>query len=393
MPTARHPRAGRSARSRPDRIRVASVPAAHPYVQHLAPVHENRELPRVVRLADPDPRNPSRVTLSRWWPPVMLEPSWVRRHADEFDVYHVHFGFDEREPAQLAELVDTLRELGKPIVHTVHDLRAFHQRDRTRHDSRLDVLVPAADALITLTSGAADEIRQRWGREAVVLPHPHVVDLTTMERLRRRRQTPAHQHRPFTVGLRVSKPAPGDDPFMVLPALVRAVRALPSAVLQVDAHPDVLIGGGRLGTALDRHVDRSDHRVRVRSREFFSDAQLWDYLAGLDVSVLPYRYGTHSSWLEACRDVGTAVVAPSSGYFGHQATIFGFEVDDRELDEDSLATAVRRAYDECPIAPVPVDDRLEQRQRIAEIHARIYLDVLTGESPMGGYGAGEQEET
>ena len=384
MPTAR--RSGSTEqpvrpRLRRDRIKVASVPAAHPYVRHLAPLHEDRDVPRVMRLTDPDPRNPSRVTLSKWWPPVMLEPSWVRRHQDEFDVFHLHFGFDGHAPAQLAELVGTLRGAGKPLVHTVHDLRSPRQAERAEHDARLDVLIPAADALITLTPGAAAEIEERWGRQALVLPHPHVVSLTTMERMHRRRQTPDHRHRPFTVGLRVSKPRPGDDPFTLLPALIRAVRALPGAILQVDAHPDVLgPPGGRFDFDLTRHVQRADHRVRVRVREFFSDAQLWDHLAGLDASVLPYRFGTHSSWLEACRDVGTAVVAPSCGYFADQAPVFRFGMDDRGLDEDSLVDAVRRAYEKWPVEPVSVEERIEQRQQLAAEHARIYLDVLASES-------------
>ena len=40
--------------------------------------------------------------------------------------------------------------------------------------------------------------------------------------------------------------------------------------------------------------------------------------AALDVSVLPYRFGTHSGWLEACFDLGTAVVAPSCGFYAEQ---------------------------------------------------------------------------
>jgi beta-1,4-mannosyltransferase len=315
----------------------------------------------------------------------MLEPTWVRSHHDEFDLFHLHFGFDGHAPAQLAALVDTLRQLDKPFVHTVHDLRGPQQVERRQHDARLDVVIPAADALITLTPGAADEIEQRWGRRALVLPHPHVVSLTTMARMRHRRQTPLHRDRPFTVGLRVSKPRPGDDPFTLLPALVRAVRAVPGAILQIDAHPDVMgPAGGRFNADLARAVERAHHRVRVRVREFFSDSQLCDYLAGLDASVLPYRFGTHSSWLEACRDVGTAVVAPSSGYFADQASVFAFGMDDAGLDEDSLVDAIRRAYEQSPVEAVTVEDRLEQRQQLAAAHAQLYLDVLTRESPEAG---------
>ncbi|MEV7398088.1 glycosyltransferase family 1 protein [Aeromicrobium sp. NPDC092404] len=380
MPTARPARPGPSspaAALHRRRIKVASVPAAHPYVRHLAPVQEIQGLPQVVRLPDPDPSNPSRVTLTRWWPPVMLEPAWVREHHERFDLFHLHFGFDDVAPDQLGELVDTLRRAGKPFIHTVHDLRSPRESDRELHDARLDVLVPAADAVVALTPAAAADIADRWGRQAVVLPHPHVVDLAAMARIRHRRQTPLHRDRPFTVGLRVSKPRTGEHPFTLLPALVRAVRAIPGAILQIDAHPDVLgPAGGRFEVDLAREVERSQHRVRVRSREFFSEAQMWDYLGCLDASVLPHRFGPHTSWLEACRDVGTAVVAPTGRHFGDDSPVFGFTIDDGGLDEGSLVDAVRQAYDETPIEPVSVEQRIEQRQMVAAAHARMYVSAL-----------------
>ena len=49
-------------------------------------------------------------------------------------------------------------ELGKGVVVTVHDLRNPHIKDPAAQLSRLDALVPAADAVITLTQGAADAI-------------------------------------------------------------------------------------------------------------------------------------------------------------------------------------------------------------------------------------------
>ena len=70
-----------------------------------------------------------------------------------------------------------MRRYDKPLMYTAHDLRNPHHTDRVVHDGHLDVLIPAADALVTLTAGAAAEIARRWGRQAQVLPHPHVVDL------------------------------------------------------------------------------------------------------------------------------------------------------------------------------------------------------------------------
>jgi hypothetical protein len=35
----------------------------------------------------------------------MLSAEWVREHANEFDVAHVHFGFDAVDPVELSAFV------------------------------------------------------------------------------------------------------------------------------------------------------------------------------------------------------------------------------------------------------------------------------------------------
>jgi beta-1,4-mannosyltransferase len=383
--TPAHPSPRRPARARrTGRIRVASVPASHVYVRHLASLGPQADLPEVVRLPDPDPRNPARSTRSAWWPPVMLDPAWIRSHQEEFDLFHLQLGFDARSPEELRQVVDTLRACGKPLVLTVHDLLDPRQADRAAHDARLDVLVPAADQLITLTAGAANEIERRWGRAARVLPHPHVVDFATMERLRRRRATPAHRDRPFTVGMHVKSLRAGMDPLAVLPALLRSVGEIPGAVLQVDVHRDVLEpGGARFDPALADGLARAGDRLDLRVHEVFSDRQLWDYLSCLDASVLPYRFGTHSRWLEACRDLGTAVIAPTCGFYAEQGPVLGYTLDEDTFDEESLVRAVRRAYELSPAPAASVEERAAQRHEVAEAHAELYLELL-GRPTHGG---------
>ena len=96
----------------------------------------------------------------------MLETGWVAEHHREFDLAHLHFGFDAATPAELASWAAELAGRGRPLVLTVHDLINPHFVDQTRHARHLDVLIPAADELITLTAGAAALIEQRWGRRA-----------------------------------------------------------------------------------------------------------------------------------------------------------------------------------------------------------------------------------
>jgi len=352
-------------------IVVASVPSGHVYVRHLAPEHGRG--PR--RLADPDPVSPDRAATQRWWPPVMLEPEWA--DSADFDLMHLQFGFDSRTPERLAELVDALRGRNRPLVFTVHDLRNPHHPERALHDEQLDVLVPAADALITLTDGAADEIRERWGREAVVLPHPHVVDLRTMAvaqdaRARRR-------HWGFRVGLHVKSLRASMDPLSVLPTLVETIRELPGAVLQVDGHRDVLDGDGAkhdaaLASYLRAGAAAGDLELHVH--DYFSDTELFNYLGSLDVSVLPYRFGTHSGWLEACRDLGTTVVAPTCGYFADQGPVLSYLLDEVRYDADSLAAAIVLAYETRPRLGASIDLRRHQRAQVAQAHDLLYRSLV-----------------
>lgn len=360
------------------RLVVASIPSGHVYVRHLAP--ENGGGP--VRLPDPDPAWPARSGVDRWWPPAMLEPAWVEANVEALgvDLAHLHFGFDDHDPARLDAWISALRRRGTPYVLTVHDLRNPHHHDRRAHDAALDVLVPAADQLVTLTPGAAAEIESRWGRTAAVVPHPHVVDLRTIAVAEasssRRRPGPGD---PFRVGLHVKSLRANADPMALLPTLVETVAGLPGAELVVNGHHDVL----------DPTAPRHDHRLaayltgaaergllELAVHDYLPDAALWQYLHGLDVSVLPYRFGTHSGWLEACRDLGTTVVAPTCGYLTEQGPVLAYAHDEDGFDADSLATAVRVAHAQRPRWGATLDERRHQRAAVAAAHDAVYAAAL-----------------
>lgn len=354
-------------------IRVASVPGTHVYVRHLSPPGATDD--GVVRL--PDPPRPGAPEQSPWWPPAMLDAQWVVDHSESFDVFHVHFGFDGQSPRQLGQLVGALSELDKPLVMTVHDLRNPHHPTRHVHDAQLDALVPAARALLTLTPGAAEEIRRRWQRDAVVVPHPHVVGLDEMARRHaiRRRRAPGE---PARVGLHLKSARAGMDLPTVLPALVRAVEAVDGgAVLQVNGHTELLSPDGRHhDPELAALVRSLGDRIDLRVHDYLDDHELWDYLQSLDVSVLPYRFGTHSGWMEACRDLGTAVVAPTCGFYAEQGPVESYRLDEDGFDEWSLVEAVRRACAEPPPA-ASVAERERQRHEIAVAHRTVYLGVTS----------------
>ncbi len=348
-------------------IRVASVPAGHVYVSHLS---DPSGADAVVRLKDPAPAGAA--ASGEWWPPVMLSSSWVLDHHEEFDVFHIHFGFDAQEASGLAALVAALRSVRKPLVYTIHDLRNPHHGDRRAHDAHLDVLVAAADALITLTPSAAAEVEARWGRRPMVLPHPHVVELDRIPSTRASRPG-------FVVGVHAKSMRASMAPLPVIQALTDVVAAMPGGVLQVNVHHDVFDQDGlRHDPELSGYLAAAASRgeIDLRVHDCLSDEQFWSYLESLDVSVLPYRFGTHSGWLEACHDLGTTVVAPSCGYFGAQRPCLSYRHDEAGLDAGSLQDAVLDAFVRRPRWQARPADRRRERVGIAAAHRRLYEQLL-----------------
>lgn len=352
-------------------MRVASAPHGHVYIQHLADPEGSGS---VYRLPDPTPERS--VPGAPWWPLVMLDVEWINGHAHEFDVFHLHFGFDAVPPAELQRIVAALRDNGKPLVYTVHDLRNPHQTDPSIHDAALDVLIPAANHLITLTPGAAQEIRQRWGRDATVIAHPHVVPLEVLNHPRPQRET-------VTVGMHLKSMRTNMNPLPVLRTLLAEIRDRDMDLL-IDVHTDVLTPGmphynQEVSELLNHARDRED--VRVHVHDFYTDDQLWDYLLGVDLSVLAYRFGTHSGWLEACYDLGTRVLAPSVGFYDQQHPgVLSFDWDEQgQPDSNQIAAAL----DGLPALPpwrTTRSERTRQRQDIARAHSRIYQAATAGRS-------------
>ena len=347
-------------------IRVASVPSGHVYVRHVGDTRDDRSVIRLPDVARPGDEG-------RWWPPVMLDADWIAANSTSFDVFHVHFGFDAKSPRELRAICAALRAAGVPLVLTVHDLRNPHHPDAHLHDAQLGVLLECAAAVITLTPGAAETIEARWGRVPEVLPHPHVVDWPTMSQAR-----PAHVG--YVVGLHAKSLRANMDVAAVAPVLAATVAGLPGARLRIDIHHEVFDPAARaynpdVGRAV-RALAATNDQVELLEHDYFSDAELWEYLNTIDVSVLPYRFGTHSGWLEACFDLGTTVVAPSCGFYAEQRPCLIYGHDETGLDAASLAGAVRSAYAQGPGPRAIPSRRREERRALAAAHRSIYARLL-----------------
>lgn len=340
-------------------VRVASVPLTHTYVRALA--HSD-----VVRLGDPsdDHRTPS-----------LLDPDWVQDHSGSFDIFHVQFGFEYWAPEQLADVCDVLSAAEVPLVYTCHDLRNPNHPTSDLHDGVLQVWMARADAVITLTPWAAGRIRAEYGRDALVLPHPHVVPLDIMQPAPR-----IHHDGEFRVGLHLKSLRPNIRPHQALDGLLAAlgdgVRA------RIDVHCDVLdpasgVHDSALSTRLMGLASNAASPVDLHVHHYFSEDELWAYLASVDAFLLPYAFGTHSGLLEACRDLGTAVIAPAVGGYADQGANHTFAADEvHGLDVEQVTAAVRACAKAGRPNPLTVEVRRRQREEVATAHHRLYRRLL-----------------
>jgi GT2 family glycosyltransferase len=335
-------------RSRP--IRLASVPARHPYIE-------------AVRPEGAVPVQPDRVV--GWEPDPLLEPEVLRTTADGIDVIHLHFGYDHLTVQQLQAWLAVRRAHRLPLVVTVHDLRNPHHSEPALHEQQLNLLLDEADDVVTLTADAAAIIEHRYGRTARVLAHPTLsaptVGIATQPGL-------------VTLHLKSFRRNVVDAPALIEAAAEGACSA--GGRLRVDVHSDVTASSSL--QAVRQAARRAGAELCEHAR--FADDELTAYLSRSHVAVLPYRVGTHSGWLELCRDLGTRVVAPNCGCYGGDGGqwphVISYVNDERVgFDPDSLTQAVASAVQEPAPAPADRGERLYQRSRIRTAHERIYREL------------------
>jgi hypothetical protein len=320
-------------------LRVVTLPHQHTYL--------DRALPPDVTRVDGGRRNLG------FAPDPLWEPRALAAQAGDIDVVHVHFGFDHVDPADLLRWTAAVHAAGLPLVVTVHDLRNPHHPSPERHDAQLRALLPAADAVLTLTDQAATELATRFHTHAAVVPHAAIFDGPA--------DVPTEAG---LVGLHLKSLRTN---LVGLPAVVDAVRRGADAAggrVEVRAHEEV--------------AERVRPLAPVLLHARLDDEGLRRMLTRLSVLVLPQQFGTHSGLLEACRDVGTTVVAPSGGcYLDQWPEAFGYQHDEvRGLSAPSLTAAVAAAVAAAPAVPVDRDLRTAQAHHSHVVHTETYRRVL-----------------
>lgn len=358
-----HPPAIRSQTDETTSVRILSVPARHPYVEAIMPADAHAVAPDRVRGWDPDPAlRPDRVT--RWLP--------------ETDAVHLHFGFDHWDEPTARAWCEQLAAARVRLIVSVHDLRNPHHVGRAAHDAVLAVLAEYADAIVTLTSAAAREFAARFGREIEVIEHPRIVDpgrtsdVATVAR---------------TVGVAL-KSLRGNviEPIEIVRAAASGAE-MAGGRLRIDLHPE-MVGDPRLSGL----AELSEHpAVDLQIHPRYDDLELERYVRSLHATVLPYRFGTHSGWLELARDLGTRVVAPSCGHYADQwDQVITYRNDETYgFDPTSLSLAVASALNAPPPEPADRSSRERQAAAIRTAHAELYVPASRTPARDGaGAGAG-----
>ncbi len=334
-------------------IRVCTIPGRHSYVdrcldgaagvQHL-----------------PDPAG-STSYADPWQPSPALRPDWIAAHAAEIDVVHLHFGFEHRTPGQLQKWVDALAVHHIALVLTVHDLDNPHVTDQETHHRSLRLLIRAAAETFTLTEGAAQFIGRRYGVTAQVVAHPHQFDLGLVGRRIRPRSG-----RGGVIGLNLRSPRENVDAPAAL-ALLANAPASTRVVVRVSR--SILTGNGRVGVLVQQGAQDGQWDVDAVDG-YTCEHELWTFLSGIDALLLPYRWGTHSGWVESCWDVGTTVVAPPVGQYAEQHPV-------TELPLDSTPDTIRRVLGELrPNGAATPQDRHAAQVEVAATHAQAYRRVV-----------------
>ncbi|MCK1803460.1 hypothetical protein MTQ12_10430 [Brevibacterium sp. R8603A2] len=347
------------------RVTVAAIPADHPYVAAVLPASRWSDIAAFA------PEPPPGTRAGAWFPHPALEPGWLRAHTEAVDLVHIHFGFEHCSPERIREFVDECAATATRLVVTVHDLDNPHLTEQADHHARLTDLIRAAESVITLTPAAAARIAARLGVATEVIPHPFIVDPGTARRVV---AAAAARRTGNRVGLFLKSMRHNTATDPEYHRALAGGLAAGGAELHVHVHEDA--AQHPLVTALATTWGEGLH---VHPR--MDDAALFAAVAEYDAVVLPYIRGSHSGWLEMCRDLAVTVVAPDCGYYADQADRPGGVVS---YATGAGASAAAAALTALAGGPLPYGGNREREYaEIVRAHHRIYTGRPAAEVPAG----------
>ncbi|GLY27560.1 hypothetical protein Kisp02_09250 [Kineosporia sp. NBRC 101731] len=347
-------------------IKIAALPGRGVYVRHLGHPEGVDGVHRpTVQMPGSAPK-----------PPAAFDPAWLQTHLGDMQIVHVHALAPRMSAEHVKAAVQATRDAGRPLIVTAYHLSDPTGLDEAGYAAQLDVLIPAADQVVTLTESAAKEIAKRWKVTAQVQPHPHAVDFVRM-----RRERPARgQSGPYLVGVHLGSLRLPSDPVKVVSALAEAAKRTPDVRLVLFAHDHLLDPDStRYDPATIREIDRIVNSVggTLRAHRPMTDSQLWDNIFGLDAALVPPFFGSHSLWPEACYDLGTQAIMPANSHASSQRSALTYTCDRAGIpDVSSLAKAFAEAVRAPQAERADPTARFNERVAIAEWLRNTYESLL-----------------
>lgn len=226
---------------------------------------------------------------------LLALPAW-----DFFDLLHLHT-VELATAAELALLSSRLRDAGKGLVFTLHDLVPNLETDSTDFAVKTRLAVQAASSVVTLTHAAGGQVRSGFGVKPTVIPHGYAVAPNLVS-----------QRGGGASGLLVFGAL---RPNRNLLAPVHAWRLLPAA------RPPFRVLLRSFGASdQERYADELAELQGVASTEpdltveiitgVLPVGELVERCQHATALVMPYDRITHSGQLELARDLGISAVVP-----------------------------------------------------------------------------------
>lgn len=280
------------------KLRIVQVPYNTPYVQNLDRysdfVSVNRDDPQISKFIRPKDFIEKRD-----------DPAWW----GHFDIVHFQFGLEFEEIATLCEAITLIKERGKRVGITIHEIDSVH---RTNASLRviLERISPEMDFLITLTNQAASElchlIPKLKGRLAVI------------------------PHGPIALGELVKSPSLATAPSIALFGGLRENReshlTLINATLSAQTHnarfqwitkplSQTNLSHELLATL---SLINSSHHAQIEMRSSYDDCSLYSQMQTSQGLLLPYKHAGHSGQIELALDLGIVPVFSDVGFLRYQ---------------------------------------------------------------------------
>lgn len=332
---------GAHRRDRP--LRVAASPGWHPYLRRLASDVAVDQVSRpAVGVSGGDATS-----------------DWVGSLPADIELVHVLSSGPIGPLGAVSSFVDGVTERGLPLVLTLFDLHDRDVVDTAARNDRLDRLVDRADVITTLTRAGARTVARTWGRDAVVVGHPHVAPLDLIERVAAdpgRGRIAMHR----AIGVPISSASGRNSPWEAATALSEVLSC------RADVRVDLLPIDRGVATVLADHPLLGDRRVRMLSGERLDEDRLHRWLGELDLVLLPYRHATHSGWIPLCQDLALGVVSVADEAMIEMGLSAGYPARRSGMvDPDEVADALLRGLG---TAVRPPDVR-RRRTALAAVHA------------------------